>query len=97
MESDQSEEQCVLYSPPMRAALSSKRGGAYRGVSVQPGQRGPSHGMLCLEPGGLPLPDLQVLSRVCEVLGGAPHLAMPLVAGVIGTSLARERAVVPPT
>ena len=88
LESDHSEEQCALYSPPTRAALSSKRGGADRGVteprdpvSYSRGQRGPTHGILCLEPGGLPLPDLQVPSRVCEVLGGALHLAMPLVAG----------------
>ena len=32
LESDHSEEQCALYSPPTRAALSSKRGGADRGV-----------------------------------------------------------------
>ena len=57
---------------------------------VQPGQRGPSHGMLCLEPGGLPLPDLQVPSRVCEVLRGAPHLAMPLVAGGSGQASRRK-------
>ena len=77
LESDHTEEQCALYSPPRKLAAAQRRAGSERVLGeslISTRGKGPGQdGVFCLEPRRLSLPGVQIPARVCPLLRRPSH------------------------